>query len=95
MAHASASLNEEQPDPRRQGTEVGSNGHVIARSAAMREILELVRKVAGTDVPLLILGEIGAGKQTIAREIHRHSPRAAEPFVHVACGSLRASSNFI
>ena len=41
--------------------------------------------------PVLIQGEIGAGKQTIAREIHRQSPLAARPFVHVACGSLRES----
>ena len=57
----------------------------------MREILDLVRKIAGTNVPVLIQGEIGTGKQTIAREIHRQSPRAARPFVHVVCGSLRES----
>ncbi len=73
------------------GQRIRSEGQVIARSTAMREILDLVRKIAGTDVPVLIQGEIGAGKQTIAREIHRHSPRAARPFVHVVCGSLRES----
>jgi DNA-binding NtrC family response regulator len=57
----------------------------------MREILDLVRKIAHTDVPVLIQGEIGTGKRTIAREIHRQSPRAARPLVHVVCGSLRES----
>jgi DNA-binding NtrC family response regulator len=89
MQHASVSVIEEQPAPCHQGTR--SDGQVIARSAAMREILGLVRKVAGTDVPVLIQGEMGAGKQTIAREIHRQSPRAARPLVHVVCGSLRES----
>ena len=64
-------------------------GQIIARSTPMREILDLVRKLAGADVPVLILGEIGVGRQTIAREIHRQSPRAAGPFMHVVCGSLR------
>ena len=57
----------------------------------MREVLDLVRKVAGSNVPVLIQGEIGTGKQTIAQEIHRQSLRAARPLVHVACGSLRES----
>jgi two-component system response regulator GlrR len=57
----------------------------------MREILDLVGKIARANVPVLIQGEIGTGKQTIAREIHRQSPRAARPFVHVVCGSLRES----
>ena len=66
-------------------------GHVIARSAAMREIVALVGRVAGADVPVLILGEIGVGRQAIAREIHRQSRRAANAFVHVLCGALRES----
>ena len=48
-----------------------------------------MRRVAVADVPVLILGEIGVGKQSIAREIHRQSPRGAGPFMHVVCGALR------
>ena len=62
---------------------------VIAHSAAMCTILALVPKIGGADVPVLILGELGVGRQTIARQIHRQSPRAAGPFVHVVCGALR------
>ena len=91
MQHASVSLIEEQPAPCHQETGVRSDGQVIARSAAMRDILDLVRKIAATDVPVLILGEMGAGKHALAREIHRRSPRAARPFVRVACGALRES----
>ena len=64
-------------------------GPIIAASKAMREILELVRLSAPTDLPVLICGEPDTGKELIAREIHRQSRRAAGPFVRVACGALR------
>ena len=70
---------------------VESDGRVIARSAAMREILDAARQLAGTAIPVLLQGEIGVGKTTIAREIHRRSRFAAGPFVRIACGSLRES----
>lgn len=91
MEAANVSIIEQQPTLGYQAAGVRSDGHVIARSGAMREILDLVRKIAGADVPVLILGEIGVGKQAIAREIHRQSRRAAGPFVRVACEALRES----
>jgi DNA-binding NtrC family response regulator len=89
MQSASVALIEEEPTV--NGQRIRPEGRVIARSMAMREILDLVRKIARTNVPVLIQGEVGTGKQTIAREIHRQSPRAARPFTHVVCGSLRES----
>jgi DNA-binding NtrC family response regulator len=91
MPLSSVSVIEQRPTAFYQAEEVASDGRVIARSAAMCEILDLTRKVAGANVPVLIIGELGAGKQTIAREIHRQSPRATRPFVHVVCGALRES----
>lgn len=91
MQDGSAPFIDEQRDSCHHRTGVSSDRHIVARSAAMREILELVRKIAGADVPVLIHGEVGVGKQTIAREIHRRSRRAAGAFVHVVCGSLRES----
>ncbi len=70
---------------------LAGTGRIIAASKAMREILELVRRCASTDVPVLVCGEPDTGKQLIAREIHRESRRAAGPFVRVACGALRES----
>lgn len=64
---------------------------LVAASKAMREILELVRRSAPTDAPVLICGEPDTGKELIAREIHRHSRRAGDPFVRVACGALGES----
>ena len=91
MQHASVSFTEEQSAPGHRGTEVSSDGDVVARSEGMRAILDRVRRVAGTAIPVLLQGEIGVGKTTIAREIHRRSRFAAGPFVRVACGSLRES----
>jgi two-component system response regulator HydG len=58
------------------------------RSAAMKEINELVQKIAGTDASVLILGENGTGKEVVAREIHRLSDRRNEIFVKVDLGAL-------
>jgi DNA-binding NtrC family response regulator len=60
---------------------------VVAQSAAMREILRLVARVAPTSAPVFIQGETGVGKGLIARMIHEQSPRACRPFVHVNCSA--------
>jgi len=61
---------------------------LVAKSASMDEILGLVSKIAPTDVAILIQGEPGVGKQSVARQIHRQSSRAGGPFVHVGCGGI-------
>lgn len=58
------------------------------RSRAMRSLLALARKLAATDLPALILGETGTGKELVARAIHRGGSRAAGPFVGLNCGAL-------
>ena len=68
-----------------------THGPMIAASKALREVLELVRRSAPTDAAVLIHGEPDTGKELMAREIHRQSPRAGGPFVRVACGALRES----
>jgi len=62
--------------------------NILGRSAALQQVLDLVRKAARSDANILILGESGTGKELIARAIHANSPRAAEPFVPVDCASL-------
>jgi DNA-binding NtrC family response regulator len=61
---------------------------VIGESAAMRQALELARKVAPTDSTVLLRGESGTGKDLFARAIHFTSPRAGGPWVKVNCGAL-------
>jgi two-component system response regulator HydG len=56
---------------------------LIGRSPAMETVFKLVRKVAATEANVLILGENGTGKELVAREIHRQSPRAREVFIAV------------
>ncbi len=61
---------------------------LLYRSDVMREVVELIRLVAPTDETVLITGESGTGKEVVAREIHRLSSRASEPFVIVDCGAV-------
>ncbi|MGC3996091.1 MAG: sigma-54 dependent transcriptional regulator [Anaeromyxobacter sp.] len=57
-------------------------------SGAMDRVWELVERVADTDVPILLVGESGVGKDVIARRIHAMSRRSARPFVKINCAAL-------
>ncbi len=64
---------------------------VVFRSQAMRDVIRQVNALAKLDVPVLLLGETGTGKNMIARHIHDHSLRAEGHFVRVNCPSLASS----
>ncbi|PKV49008.1 DNA-binding NtrC family response regulator [Aquimarina sp. MAR_2010_214] len=64
------------------------SNYIIGNSKALTAVLNLVRKVAKTDVNVLITGENGTGKELIARELHRMSPRKNEVFIGVDMGSI-------
>ena len=64
------------------------DGNIVTSSSEMLRILEIARRVANTDVPVLILGESGVGKDMIARFIHNQSDRFGNPFVRVNCAAL-------
>jgi sigma-54 specific flagellar transcriptional regulator A len=59
-------------------------------SAPIREVISLIRQVAGHDSTVLVLGESGTGKEVCARAIHDLSPRRNRPFVAVNCGAIPA-----
>jgi DNA-binding NtrC family response regulator len=61
---------------------------LIARSPAMRPVLELIERVGPSDAAILITGENGTGKSLVARLIHATSNRAARPFVTVNMGGV-------
>ncbi|WEX10368.1 sigma-54 dependent transcriptional regulator [Chelativorans sp. AA-79] len=61
---------------------------IITRSAAMEKVIRLARKAATSDIPILIEGESGVGKELIARAIRGESARRGKPFVTVNCGAI-------
>jgi len=61
---------------------------IIGQSACMKEVFEVIEKVAATDANVLLTGENGTGKEVIAREIHRLSTRKAEIMVGVDMGAI-------
>ena len=69
------------------GLEQGETG-IVGRSQAVRDVLDLLRRAAGSDANVLLLGENGTGKELVARAIHRLGPRAKGAFVAVNCAAL-------
>jgi DNA-binding NtrC family response regulator len=61
---------------------------MVAASAAMRRVFEVLERYAGADAPVLILGETGTGKELVARALHARGRQAAGPFVPLNCGGL-------
>jgi two-component system response regulator PilR (NtrC family) len=61
---------------------------IIGKSPKMRELFDMIQKVAASQSSVLILGESGTGKELAARAIHTCSPRSAKQFVAVNCGAI-------
>jgi two-component system nitrogen regulation response regulator NtrX len=61
---------------------------MIGSGEGMGKVKELIDQSAGSEARILILGENGTGKELVARQIHRGSPRAKAPFVEVNCASI-------
>lgn len=68
--------------------EGGDPQEMIGTCDSMRQVFHLIRKVATTDVPILITGASGTGKEMAARAIHRQSLRCKGPFIPVNCGAI-------
>jgi two-component system response regulator AtoC len=71
-----------RPDPH------DNTRNILSSNAGMLRIEEIGRRVADLDVPVLILGESGVGKEVVARYIHAQSKRRSKPFVKVNCAAL-------
>lgn len=63
---------------------------IVGEEVGLRAVMERVELVARSDVPVLIFGETGTGKELIARAIHTRSQRSSGPFMRVNCGAIPA-----
>jgi transcriptional regulator with GAF, ATPase, and Fis domain len=66
-------------------------GAIIGACEPMQAVFDKIERVAATNISVLVLGETGTGKELIAREIHRCSPRSEGPFIAVNCGAIPES----
>ncbi|MCK5598079.1 sigma-54-dependent Fis family transcriptional regulator [bacterium] len=66
----------------------GEKGDILGNSPAIRNALELTLKGAQKDIPILLQGETGTGKEVFARTIHRNSKRSKGNYISVNCGAI-------
>ena len=66
-------------------------GDVLGASSVMRRLYPLCERLAATDVPVVIEGETGTGKEQLARALHLHGPRSTQPFVVFDCTAVAPS----
>lgn len=85
-----SSLSQEAQRLREELTEHISSEHVIADSREMQLVLRLIEKLHGREVPVLVTGENGSGREEVARAIHFASPRKSGPFITVSCANIPA-----
>lgn len=74
----------------RQQREAETQYGLIGNSPAMQTLFRGIQKAAEVDVPVLITGEVGTGKEQAARAIHENTALAAAPFITVNCEALTA-----
>lgn len=75
-----------------QTEEIRVNGFVGGMSSAIRTIESVMAEVASTNIPVLLIGESGTGKDMFARRIHALSRNCGEPLLRIACASMNAAS---
>jgi transcriptional regulator with GAF, ATPase, and Fis domain len=66
----------------------GGDGLFFGKNPAMGALKATLAKVAASDVPVLIQGETGTGKEVLGRQLHALSPRASKPFVKLNCAAV-------
>jgi two-component system nitrogen regulation response regulator GlnG len=87
LAAVKRALGETDP-PARTGS--AQTPGLIGDSPAMREVFRAIGRLAQLNLPVLVTGETGTGKELVARALHAHSPRAAQPFVALNTAAMPA-----
>ena len=77
-----------QPAPRTPARRLSGLRYLNTGDPQLEQVIAKVNRVLGRDVPILIMGETGTGKELLAQAIHNDSPRAQGPFVAVNCASI-------
>jgi len=90
LEHENRGLRLARSDVLESSVEHGE-GEILGQSEAIRELLRELQVVADSELPVLLLGETGVGKELFARWLHRHSRRRNKPLVHVNCAALPES----
>ncbi|MCB9791917.1 MAG: sigma 54-interacting transcriptional regulator [Alphaproteobacteria bacterium] len=90
IVHAALTLNELKVSNRNLRDQLlsASQGEMIGSCAEMKQVFKVLRRVAPTDISVLILGETGTGKELVAQELHRLSGRSKRPFISINCGAI-------
>ncbi len=81
-------LEELEAETERLREDLNLQHNMVGESPLMRDLYDLISKVAATDSTVLITGESGTGKELAARALHKNSPRASFPFVAINCAAI-------
>ena len=84
-----SSHNDEEESPSLMGG--AEKMKIVYKSTLMRDLMNMIGRIAPSNATTLVLGESGTGKELIAHAIHENSPRRDKPFVAINCGALRES----
>jgi transcriptional regulator with GAF, ATPase, and Fis domain len=82
------SSQKQKPSTAQDETKAKSLESLVGAESGLRTVMERVELVAPADMPVLILGDTGTGKEVVARAIHQRSARAERPFIRVNCGAI-------
>ncbi|MDF1613734.1 sigma 54-interacting transcriptional regulator, partial [Desulfurivibrio dismutans] len=83
-------LKQADGDQGREWVEPVGCAAIVGTSERIRQVFELIRKVADADTTVLIRGESGTGKELVAQALHQEGCRAQGPFIAVNCGAIPA-----
>ncbi|MGA3323666.1 MAG: sigma-54-dependent Fis family transcriptional regulator [Terriglobia bacterium] len=89
--HTAVAIEHSRQRARELELSLGGSDGILTADARLAEVLETLHHIAPTELPVLIQGETGTGKELLARALYRHSGRTQGAFVVVNCGAIPAS----